>query len=105
MKLTKSDRKHRLQSIADKIIDNIIIENPEIECDTIYTNKKLVSRYVCFILPSKKQFIVRISDHMNSRKETYQYNIIVDYNVRFKMCSTVIDILTNIEEYENENSI
>ena len=99
MDLCKSDRKLRLQSIADKIIYYLKIEVPDIVIDLTYTNTKIVSRYICIKLPGDKQYIIRVSDHANKRYDTYNYSVIIKTDEEFKLCSTVMNIILELTYY------
>lgn len=96
MKLDRRERKRRIESVSDLIIACLKIEVPDVKIDFIYTNKKIISRYICIALTDNRQFVVRVSDHDNDREDTYNYNVIVENYKKFKLCSTVMDIIREI---------
>jgi len=101
----KSNRfKHikKIQSYTDIIINCLKKEDPNLNIDFVYTNKKIKSRYICVLLDHDKQFIIRISDHDNNRKDTYNYNIIIDIDNELNTCSIVLDILDQIKIYKEK---
>jgi CRISPR/Cas system-associated protein Cas5 (RAMP superfamily) len=92
----------RIQKIADKIIYNLKLELPDIDIDFIYSNSKISSRYISINLGENKYYRIRISDH-ESNKDECNYNLIIEKEEQFKLCSVVIDIVNKIKEY-NEKS-
>ena len=95
--MSRSDRIYNIQSASDKIIYYLKVEMPEMEVECMYTNKKILSRYVSILISGDEHYIIRISDHDNDNKETYDFNVIIDPSGEFKLCSSVMNIVSKIK--------
>lgn len=90
-------RRSKIQAVADSIAYEITYINDNLKIELIYNNKKITSRYICLIDNYNNQYIIRVSDHDNNRKETYNYNVIIDKYIDkkdidiFKIANNIID--------------
>ena len=94
--MNRIERIFKIQSISDRIIHYLKIELPDLQIECIYTNKKILSRYISINVPEDEHYIIRISDHDNDNKDTYDFNVIIDLSGEFKLCSTVMGIVSKI---------